>query len=324
MKNICVVGYGNIGPAHAAALETVENANLYAVCDIDPSKLEAAKAKYSVQVYTDFDEMLQDTAIDVVHICTPHYLHYEMIVKALTAGKGVVSEKPVVMTKEQFNRLQQVPGIDQVCLVFQNRLNPCAEMLKELCDSKRLGEIKCAKGIVTWIRTDEYYNSGAWRGKWETEGGGVLINQSIHTMDMLHYLVGTVKSVKANMANYSLTDVIEVEDTMTARLEFANGAVGMFFATNAYGVNNSPDIEIVFEHGDARYVHDTLYVNGEIVCHDVVATGEKAYWGLGHSKLFHLYYDEGSYFSISDVVDTMNTVFATYESAKNGGKEVLI
>ena len=121
MKKVCIVGYGAIGPVHAKALEHVEHAKLYAVCDIDAGKRALCKEKYDVLEYDDFDIMLQNKDIDTVHICTPHYLHFEMIKKALAAGKDVVVEKPVTMTKEEFEALQELEGVDRVCVVLQNR-----------------------------------------------------------------------------------------------------------------------------------------------------------------------------------------------------------
>lgn len=322
MKNVCIVGYGNIGPVHADALKNVENANFYAICDNQPDRIERCQKEYDVIGYTDFHEMLKDENIHSVHICTPHYLHYEMIVAALEAGKNVVSEKPVVMTKEQFENLQANRKYKEVCLVFQNRLNPCAKELKRLIGEGALGKIQCVKGIVTWQRTKEYYLADAWRGKWDTEGGGVLINQTVHTLDLLHYLTGDIASVQATMANFTMADTIEVEDTVTAHLQFANGATGLFFGTNAYGANRSPDIEIVGDKGCARYYNDKLYLNDELICQDVVAVGEKAYWGIGHKGLLRNYYDEGTYFSVDDARNTMYALYGIYESAKNGAKKV--
>lgn len=318
MKNACIVGYGAIGPAHARAIEKTENAKLYAVCDINPLKNQLCQQTYNVKTYTDFYQMLEDKNIDNVHICTPHYLHYEMITAALKAGKHVVAEKPMVMTRNQFESLLKTPGINDVCLIFQNRLNPCAQKLRSIIEKGILGHIICAKAIVTWRRTKEYYKKDNWRGKWDTEGGGVLINQAVHTLDMLHYLVGDIKSVQANMTNYSLNDTIEVEDTVSAYFEFACGATGIFFATNAYKVNSPQSIEIVFEQGIARYTGNKLYINDEIVCEDVVPTGEKSYWGLGHYALMHNYYDCNQYFNIFDAENTMNALFAIYESAQSG------
>ena len=285
MKNVCIVGYGKIGPNHANAFETIENAKLYAVCDINEEKIKKCRESFDVIGYTDFDKMLKDENIDSVHICTPHYLHYEMIVKALKAGKSVVCEKPVTMTKEQFEELKHIDGAENVCLVFQNRLNNCVVKLKEIIDSGEMGNIIAAKSILTWNRPAEYYLEDEWRGKWATEGGGVLINQAVHSLDLLGYLVSKFSSVKANMMNYSLEDVIEVEDTFVAHLGFKNGIKGFFLATNSYPVNSSMDIEIVFENGNARYVNDRLYINNEVVASDKIATAGKRYWGASHTEI---------------------------------------
>ena len=131
MKKVCIVGYGAIGPVHAKALEAVNGAKLFAVCDINEEKRSLCKSQYSVLEYDDFDVMLQNKDIDTVHICTPHYLHFEMVKKALAAGKSVVVEKPVTMTGEEFQALQELPGVERVCVVLQNRLNPCVQKLKK-------------------------------------------------------------------------------------------------------------------------------------------------------------------------------------------------
>ncbi len=324
LKNVCLVGYGKIGPNHANAFDDIENARLYAVCDINEEKIKKCQEAHNVVGYTDFDEMLKDENIHSVHICTPHYLHFEMIVKALRAGKTVVSEKPVTMTKEQFDELEKIEGSDKVAVVFQNRLNACVVRLKEIIDSGEMGSIVAAKSVLTWYRNAEYYNEGKWRGNWDTEGGGVLINQAVHSLDLLYYLVGNITSVKANMMNYSLENVIEVEDTFTAYLGFENGVKGLFFATNAYSVNSAMDIEIVFEKGNVRYMNGRLFVNNEIVASDKASTAGKSYWGAGHRNIIKNFYDKGMYYSISDAKNTMNTIFAMYESARSNGIKINI
>ena len=324
MKNVCIVGYGKIGPNHARAFEGIENAKLYAVCDINPERIKKCQETFDVIGYTDFDEMLKDENIYSVHICTPHYLHFNMIVKALKAGKTVVSEKPVTMTKEQFEELKNTEGSDKICLVFQNRLNDCSKKFKEIIDSGVMGNPIAAKAVVTWNRSAEYYLEDEWRGKWATEGGGVLINQTVHSLDLLSYFAGDICSVKANMMNYSLENVIEVEDTMVAYLGFANGIKGMFFATNSFPVNSPVDIELVFENGTAKCVNDKLFINDEIVAENEKPKIGKAYWGSSHKRLLKEFYDEGKYFTINDAENTMYALYAMYESAKNDGKEVLI
>lgn len=172
---------------------------------------------------------------------------------------------------------------------------------------------------MTWHRDKAYYNADSWRGRWETEGGGVLINQAVHTLDYFSYLLGKVEIVRANMCNYSLEDVIEVEDTFTASLKLAGGISGLFFATNAYAENSSPFFEILFEKGRARYMDGQLWVNDQPVAKDTAPALGKAYWGSGHSRLLKRYYDERQYFGIADVENTMETMFAMYESAGRGG-----
>ena len=323
MKNICIVGYGSVGPFHARALDETKNANFYAVCDIKPEKIQLCKETYDVKGYMDYSEMLSDTSIDCVHICTPHYLHYDMICSALKARKTVVAEKPIAMTKKEFELLLHTPGIEDVCIVFQNRLNSCVKTLKKIIDSKELGNLICSRGILTWIRSKSYYTESGWRGKLATEGGGVLINQAVHTLDLLSYLGGTIESVSANTTNFSLKDTIETEDTVTAYLKYKSGATGLLFATNAYRYHPTPELEFVFENGIARYNNDTLYIDNKIVCQDRTATGEKSYYGMGHGILCREFYDENKHFNIYDAENTMRTLFAIYESAKTN-HEIII
>lgn len=323
MKNVCIVGYGAIGPIHAAAVEKTHNAKVYAVCDINPEKIKICKSNYDVVAYTDFDKMLLDKNIDSVHICTPHHLHFEMTKKAIRAGKSVVCEKPLTMTQPEFKKLSELENSNKICAVLQNRLNPCIKKLKLIADSGELGEIKSLKGFLTWSRTKEYYEREPWRGSWETEGGGVLINQAVHTLDYFSYIGGNITSVKANIMNYSLPE-IQVEDTCVAHMNFENGATGVFFATNAYGRNSAPDLEIVFEKGIARYTNTKLYINEDLTEEDLKPSLGKDYWGKGHEKLMENYYDYNKFFSPCDVKGTMDTLFAIYQSAKQDGKEISI
>lgn len=322
MKRVCITGYGAIGPVHADALEKAEQAELYAICDIDEKRRKSCMEKYGIIGYENFDEMLKDPKIDTIHICTPHYLHYKMAVKALDAGKMVVSEKPVTMTREEYQKLLHHESAEKICVVLQNRLNPSVITLKEIIKSGSMGKIKAIKGILTWNRTREYYQSGAWRGKWATEGGGVLINQAVHTLDLLGYLAGNIQSVRAGISNFSLREDIEVEDTAVVYLNYDDGLKGVFFATNAYGANSAPEIELIFDNGIARYMDGKLLVNGELSAEDSVPLKGKACWGVGHERLIRDYYDQNQYFTIFDIQNTMDAMFAVYESAAKGGEEI--
>jgi len=326
MKNVCVVGYGAIGPIHASALAGMTNARFYGICDISAQKRALCLKKYAekgmiLKEYDDFDKMLQDENIHCIHICTPHYLHFEMIKKALAAGKDVVTEKPVTRTKEEYEQLLVMDGAEKVCVVLQNRLNPGIVKFKEIIESGELGAVKSVRALLTWHRDRAYYENSDWRGRWDTEGGGLLINQAIHTLDYFRYLIGDIVSVKANMSTYSLEDIIQVEDTLSAYLEFANGVKGIFFATNAYAQNSSPLFEVAFEKGIVRYEDLKLIMNGQVLAEDVAATEGKAYWGSGHAGLFKRFYEDQQYFNVYDVKNTMETVFAIYESAHENGKK---
>lgn len=312
---LCIVGFGAIGKLHAEHIVSTENAQLYAVCDIQKDSLDKASEKYDVVTYNDYDTCLDDENIECVHICTPHYLHFEMIEKALAKGKYVVCEKPVVMTKEELDKLYNLQGADRVCVVMQNRLNPCVIKMKEIISSGILGGVKAIKGIVTWERDADYYGSSPWRGKWATEGGGVLINQSIHTLDLMCYLAGEVNNVRSVMSNFSLPS-IEVEDSCMARLEFKSGAVGVFFATNAYGANSPVELEVSLQKCKMRYIDGKLYVNGEFAEEDARTVIGKNYWGMAHRKIFEKFYNDGICFGIDDVKNTMKTMFSMYDGFK--------
>lgn len=321
MKRVCIVGCGNIASNHRNAINKTDNAILYAACDIDSKRIRMAEKEWGVATYSNFSDVINDEKIDSVHICTPHYLHYEMIKEAINAGKQIVCEKPVTMTSEEFDRLLTNENVKNICVVFQNRLNKSVQALKNIVVSKELGQIVSMKAFLTWHRDEKYYNSAQWRGKWTTEGGGALINQAIHTLDYFNYIAGGIDSVKASMSNFSLDEVIEVEDTVSAYLKLKNNVTGILFATNAYAKDSAPFVEITFEKGETVYTNGKLFVNGEKRAEDIVPLTGKKYWGTGHDLLIKNFYDKGIFFNLYDVKNTMKAVFAAYESAKEG-KEI--
>ncbi|MBR4173206.1 MAG: Gfo/Idh/MocA family oxidoreductase [Clostridia bacterium] len=323
MKNVCIVGCGAISGVHIEAIKNCKNATLYGICDIDEAKKHKAD-NLGVRFFKEFDDVLADKNIDSLHICTPHYLHFEMIKKALSCGKTVVCEKPCVITMTEFNELKKLKGIETVCFVMQNRLNRAIVELKKIIDNKTLGNVTGVNAILAWHRTKDYYNQSAWRGNLSTEGGGVLINQAIHALDLMSYLAGDIVKVKANMANYSLSDVIEVEDTFVSYMELKDDVKGMFFATNANAEDDDFSVTVYFEKGKASYILGKLFINNEEVCENKEISVGKRCWGSGHKKLISDFYDENVYFNIESVENTYKALFAMYESARNNGTETLI
>ncbi|MDD6483654.1 MAG: Gfo/Idh/MocA family oxidoreductase [Clostridiales bacterium] len=319
--NVCIIGYGAIGPVHAEALSRIDNVNIYGICDIVPERARKGAQKYGAKAFYAFDECINDDNIDFIHICTPHYLHFEMITKALECKKRVVVEKPAVMTRSECDILFEKYDVSRIFPVLQNRSNACIEKLKDMSNS--LGALKGIKGILTWSRDADYYNSESWRGTRKYEGGGVLINQAVHLLDLMIYFAGGAKSIRASMHNNSLLNVIEVEDTAEAYIKFKNGASGIFYATNAYSLNSPMQLELDFENAYAIYNYGRLYVNDELICSDFSGSLGKAYWGNGHLRVISDLYKNGSNFNLADIRDTMDAMFAVYESAKQG-KEILL
>ncbi len=328
MKNGCIIGYGAIGPIHAAALYKIKS--LYGICDTDQKRL--SKCEYDgVKFYTDYNDVLTDSNVDVVHICTPHYLHAEMVLSALKHKKDVVLEKPTALNAEEFNKLlteaEKYPN--KVCVMLQNRINPCILKLKEICDSKTYGNITGASAFLTWMRNADYYKSDEWRGKWSTEGGGLLINQSVHLIDLCGWLCGGIKSVRGSISTKHLDDVIEVEDTADALFETGSGIRVCFYATNCHQTGSPMRLELDFGDVTFRYSDYNLYKihNGicETICSDSKAEIGKSYWGKGHFEIINSFYKSletgsGEYTPLKDCENSMNALFAIYESAKNNKK----
>ncbi len=319
MKNICIVGYGAIAPVHARVLEQLPMVRFYAVCDTDPAALAACKSSYDVITYDSYGQMLSDPDIDAVHICTPHHLHFSMIQAALEQGKQVVVEKPVTRTAQEFEALLQLSGMENVCVILQNRYNPCIQKLKSLIDDGKLGQILGIKGLMTWCKKPDYYESSSWKGRRETEGGSCLINQALHTLDMMVYLAGPVKALDASTHTHThtLRDIIETEDTVEACMEFTSGARGLFFASNGYCVNSPVELEVVGTNATARYAYNRLFVDGCKVADDDFSITGQDYWGGGHYLLLQDYYQNGSYRSPRDIIPTMQTLFSIYRSAES-------
>ncbi len=317
MKNVCIVGYGAIAPVHAKALQQLPNARFYAVCDSDPAAIARCREDYDVIAYESYEQALCDPAIDTVHICTPHHLHLPMIRAALQHGKGVIAEKPVTRTAEEFNTLLQLDGAENVCVILQNRYNPCIQKLKALIDGEQLGQLLGVKGFMTWCREPGYYDNSSWKGKQTTEGGSCLINQALHTLDMMVYLAGPVRALDASTGNHTLRGVIETEDTVEASLQFTSGARGLFYASNGYCVNSPIELEVVGTKATARYIYGQLFLNGCKVADDHSSSEGQNYWGNGHYALLLDYYKNGIYQSPHDILPTMQTLFSIYRSAES-------
>jgi predicted dehydrogenase len=300
---VAVVGCGDIAAIHldaildAAAAGEVE---LVGVCDVDESRRAAAAARGSCRGFADLTAMLDAVTPDVVHVCTPHHRHADLAAECLSRDVSVLLEKPVAHTVDDGERLARVADDSAAILgvCFQNRYNDTSRMLREILDRGGLGRILGARASVNWFRDAAYYTRRGWRGRWATAGGGVLMNQAIHTLDLLQWLVGPVTDVRGTVATLALADVIEVEDTAALRLQHRTVAgdtvPSVFHATNGHVENAPVTVEILTEHARLRLDTDltVTHDDGRVeTFHPATeATGERAYWGASHGLLIDDFY----------------------------------
>src|SRR5258708_5532124 len=228
-----IIGCGVIAPTHASAVAALPNARLVAVADAVPEKARSFAAEHGVAWDADPGALLARPDIDVVSVCVPSGRHADIGVEAARAGKHLVMEKPLEITVEAADRLLDAAasaGV-QLTVISQHRFDPGPRRLRELVDQGRLGRLILGDAVVKWYRSQGYYDSCDWRGTWAVDGGGALMNQGVHYVDLLCWIMGEVEEVTALCATQA--HIIEVEDVALALLRFRSGAVGVLQATTA-------------------------------------------------------------------------------------------
>ena len=231
-----VIGVGNMGGAHAACVYSgkIQGLQLVAACDIAQEKLEYCRQNYpGVTLYSDWEALLQHPDLDAVIIAVPHPMHAEIAMAALKAGKHVQLEKPVDISVSRANALNEVAKQTNkvFSITFNQRTNDLFQKAREIVQGGLLGEMKRSVWINTnWYRTQHYYDSGSWRATWSGEGGGVLINQAPHNLDMWQWICGMPSEITGfcDVAKYHK---IEVEDDVTIFARYPNGATGVFITS---------------------------------------------------------------------------------------------
>lgn len=313
-----VIGCGAISGNHLKNIPAA-GGTVCALCDPDRAAAEKRAAEFglSVPIYADFAALLEQEKPDVVHICTPHYLHAEMIVAALEQGIHVLCEKPLAIREAQLRTVLEAErkSTAKLGVCLQNRYEANFLKLKDYADHGVLG----AAGTVIWDRDAAYYASGAWRGKWATEGGGVMINQALHTLDLLQWLCGMPTHVTAHCANDLHQGVIEVEDTASAVFETETGRFN-FFATTACGASFPAQVQLRTARKETVIASGKcLTVNGQVESGEAEAADGKAVWGSGHRKLIDHFYrclQSGEKFPIDgpEAAKVVRLVLAMYRS----------
>ena len=322
--NIGIAGLGAIAPLHIRAILD-RGQKITAICDVDAARCKKTNDEFNLgaKEYSDYNQMIDSGEVDVIHVCLPHYLHSEVICKALSKDIHVLCEKPLAINFEQLNAIEKVVKNSSATLgvCFQNRYNASVLYLKEFFKGK---EITAATANLVWQRDEKYYASGAWRGKKQYEGGGVMINQAIHSLDLLQWFCGMPETVIAHCSNNSLQGVIDVEDTAYGLFSLKNGGNFIINATNS-AASCFPIVLMFQSKTDAVELSgDNLIVNGKFVTKsDGSPIFGKEEWGVGHNNLIREFYnclEKGEKFPIDfyEGSKTMKIILKMYES--NGKK----
>lgn len=234
-----IIGVGNMGSSHALHINEgkVKGAELTAICDSNPERLDWAKSNFGdkVKLFDNTEDFFASGIIDAVIVATPHYDHPVLAIESLNKGFHTLIEKPAgVYTKKvrEMNKVAEASGL-VFGIMYNQRTNPLYQKIRELILAGEFGEIKRVSWIITtWYRSQSYYNSGGWRASWAGEGGGVLLNQCPHQLDLIQWICGLPKRVRSFMSFGKYHD-IEVEDDVTTYMEYPNGATGVFITCTA-------------------------------------------------------------------------------------------
>jgi predicted dehydrogenase len=256
-----LVGLGNMGSLHCRLLQNTPELELVAGCDIDEYRLNRVTERYGCEGFSDARELLKARICDAVLVATPHYSHTTIGIEALKRGYHLMVEKPISVHKADAARLINAHQRDDrvFAAMFNQRTNPAYVKIKEMISSGELGAIRRVHWTITdWFRSQAYYDSGGWRATWSGEGGGVLLNQCPHQLDLLQWLFGMPETVQA-FCRFGAHHQIEVEDEVTAFLEYSSGATGVFTTTTGEtpGINR---LEIAAENGLLIYDSEESFI----------------------------------------------------------------
>lgn len=263
-----IVGCGVIADIHAQGISRLDEAVLTAVCDVDEEKGKEFALKYGAKYYADYKELLADSDIEVVNICTPSGMHPQHAMLAAYAGKHIICEKPLAIKLEDLLHMIQVCKEQDVKLatVFPRRMAPAAQYVKRILEEGRLGRLTLCDAYVKIYRSQQYYDSAGWRGTWDMDGGGAMMNQGIHIVDLLQWFAGPVKSIYGKAS--ALQRNIEVEDTAVSLLTYEGGGLGVMVMTTTSNPELGQRVELHGERGTLVYEDDEikqLLIDGKAV-----------------------------------------------------------
>lgn len=330
---VAIVGCGRILPMHIVPATVLPQSQLVACCDVKKDRADDAAEKYGGKAFYDYKEMIEKVKPDVLHVCLPHYLHPIVSQYALSHGVNVLSEKPMsinyedgekcVKTAENSGKLYGV--------IFQCRYNNSSKLVKSVIESGKLGKIISARSTLTWTRPDEYYAQSDWKGTWDKEGGGVIIDQAIHSMDLVNWFIGSEpKTVSCSIANRG-HKTVTVEDSAEGLITYKNGVRYGFYCMNNYGCDEPIEIRLYCENGKVVMDYDNALITyndgtteeAHLDKPDVEYAGGKDYWGFQHIRQINQFYNavlgkEELQISGKEALKIQKLICTIYESGKSG------
>lgn len=294
---IGIIGCGRISVMHFEAACDLEEATLVACADIKIERANEKAEKYGITPYGDYKEMIDKENLDAVHLCLPHYLHSKVAIYAMQHGLDVITEKPMDVGMESAERAIAVSKETgrKFGVISQCRYNDSAQLVKRAVQSGKLGKILSARSTLTWKRNDDYYSQSDWKGTWDKEGGGVVIDQAIHSIDLVRWVIDEeIEKVTCHMANRNHRSV-DVEDTAEGFVTFKNGTVYGFWCMNNYACDEPIEIRLHCEKGKVVFGYNEAliqYKDGtveEIKKAPQTFKG-KDYWGNWHVRQLSNFY----------------------------------
>ena len=257
--NFGIIGYGAIGKTHAQVIESLPGAKLAAIATRSPEKARAAGERHACAFYTDYRDMLKRDDVDIVTICTPAALHLPMALDTAAAGRHCIVEKPIEINVERSQRM--IEAFDRrgltLSVIFQHRFDPASRLLKDAVGRGDLGRLHYGTAKTIWFRDEDYYRATIWRGAWDGDGGGALMNQAIHSIDLLQYLMGPVEAVCGKYDTLYHRE-IETEDIGVALLRFKSGAIGVIEGMTLAWPGRQSEIGVFGQLGSAGIRNDAL------------------------------------------------------------------
>lgn len=296
-----VIGCGRISVMHLTSASRLDRAELVCCCDVKSERAEAVALKYGIKAYTSYERMLESERLDAVHLCLPHYLHSAVAIYCMEHGVSVITEKPMDISLEAAERAVATAKRTGKTfgVIMQCRYNDSSVLVKKAVESGKTGKILSASSVLTWSRPDDYYSESDWKGTWDKEGGGVIIDQAIHSIDLVNWIVDSeISSVSVSMANRGHSAVC-VEDSAEGLVVYKNGVRYGFYCMNNYACDQPIRIDLCCENCKIVFGYDDAVIEYNDGTREEVHSranaeiydGGKDYWGFQHVRQISQFYD---------------------------------